>query len=452
MVKRFVSINTNAKDQILKPADLRNELLIITASEEVYKLWSKFIINYGLGETIDPDTELPFNVAADWETVSKKFTLNREFFKSMGQLEELDLKILAQHLLNETPNRALGFPKVSVQKPKKNYFHCKSAKQWVENRKRKHTIARELNNLQPSLGLVDSNKKFDVAKWAKFKQDFNVTRQTMAMLLSVPGNNFFSTYRQKKAKNKSVEDISEYAAEFFKKFLDVKGTFQLPNPILHTREFDSSEFRFGDWNGEFSWGNSRCAVAILDLRYVPGTGSTVDDTASPYFREFLDRYLEMVTDPDIFTPDVWLFITENIGRNAQAMAYASANLKDEYVTKTSNYRPSSNERFNGIAEGKVLEKHLVPLLFLVKRSSRCMSVVDSIPDTFYAPDLPLYTKAGMYCEQVLALRSTELRLEFYCRVLKMFSTPGDRFLSVLAGTKPMLAGIVSFYTPSDWYV
>ena len=68
MVKHFVSINTNAKDHTLKPSDLRNELDIITASEDVYKLWSRFIIDYGLGETIDPDTYAKFNTAKDWDT------------------------------------------------------------------------------------------------------------------------------------------------------------------------------------------------------------------------------------------------------------------------------------------------------------------------------------------------------------------------------------------------
>ena len=55
----------------------------------------------------------------------------------------------------------------------------------------------------------------------------------MAMLLSVPGDSFFAVYRQKKLKDKSVEEILEYAAEFFKKFLDVKGTFERPTPIVH---------------------------------------------------------------------------------------------------------------------------------------------------------------------------------------------------------------------------
>lgn len=84
MVKRFVSINTNAKDHILKPFDLRNKLDIITALEDVYKLWSRLIIDYGLGETIDPNTYVKFNTAKDWDTKSKNFVLNWEFFKSLG--------------------------------------------------------------------------------------------------------------------------------------------------------------------------------------------------------------------------------------------------------------------------------------------------------------------------------------------------------------------------------
>lgn len=92
------------------------------------------------------------------------------------------------------------------------------------------------------------------------------------------------------------------------------------------------------------------------------------------------------------------------------MAYASTILKDEYVTKTSNYMLSNYECLNGIAEDKVLKKHLVPLLFLVKSSSCKITIADCIPTIFNAHNLPLYTKAGIYKEQVLALRSSEQRL------------------------------------------
>lgn len=85
----------------------------------------------------------------------------------------------------------------------------------------------------------------------------------------------------------------------------------------------------------------------MDLRFVLGTRGTVDDIANPHFREFLNTFIDMVTDHDIKTPDVWLWMTENIDPNAQAMAYASTNLKDEYVKMTSNYMPFNKELFNG---------------------------------------------------------------------------------------------------------
>ena len=84
-------------------------------------MWSRFIIDYGLGETIDPDTYAKFNAPKDWESKSKNFTLNCEFFKAMGQLEERDLEVLAQHLLNKTRGRNQPFLKVFVKKPTINY-------------------------------------------------------------------------------------------------------------------------------------------------------------------------------------------------------------------------------------------------------------------------------------------------------------------------------------------
>jgi len=448
MVKRFTSINTKTSDKPLKGSDLTNELDIITAPEEIYQLWSRFIIAHGMGELIDPDTCLPFNKGFDWATKSKNFLLNREFFKSMGGLENEDLKKLAVHLLNETPGRELEYPKVSVKRPKINFWECMSSKMWVEKRKRKKCVAREFHNIQPTLGLFDSDDNFVADNWKIFKVDYNINRQTKAMLFSVPGDTFFTDYRQKKTKNKSVEEISEYAAEFFKKFLDVKGNFEMPTPVLHHRMFDASNFRFGPWEEGYTWAEGRCAVGLIDLRRVPGYTSRVDDTSNIYFNDFLNAWSEFVTDPSIRTPDVWLWITETSNRSAQAHVYFEK-LKDDYKSKSSAYNPASNERFNGIQENKVLEKHLIPLLFLVKKSSRAFSLIGDIPATFNAPDLPLYKTAGAYLEHDLCLEDHELRLEFYIRVLRMFSVPGDRFLSIFAGTKPMLAGIVSHFILSS---
>lgn len=65
---------------------------------------------------------------------------------------------------------------MSVGKPKVNYWQCVFAKQWVEKRKRRHTVAKEFNNMKPSLGLFDSDGNFVHEKWLDFKAEYNVNR------------------------------------------------------------------------------------------------------------------------------------------------------------------------------------------------------------------------------------------------------------------------------------
>lgn len=185
-----------------------------------------------------------------------------------------------------------------------------------------------------------------------------------------------------------------------------------------------------------------CSIGIIDLQFLSETRSTIDDMNNPYFQGFIDTWKDTIIAPDFHCPHVWLRISKSIDRNAQAMAHASTNTKHEYLSKISNYMPCNNKYFNSIAEGKVFKKHQVPLIFFIERSSPCANSVNSIADIFKAPKLPLYTKAGIYTEQVLCLRSSKLRLEFSCQVLKLFLSPSERFL-LMAGIKPMLVDIVS---------
>lgn len=120
-----------------------------------------------------------------------------------------------------------------------------------------------------------------------------------------------------------------------------------------------------------------------------------------------------MADSHIECSSAWLWITEKTDRNAQAMAYATTYMKQKYITKTSNYMPCSDERFNCIAEGKVLEKQQVLLLFLAERSSRVVNLFETISDTFKAPNMPLFTRAGMYTEHTLCVKVPEVRLKLY---------------------------------------
>lgn len=58
--------------------DLHNEIKIITASDEVFVLWSELISKYSQGELLDPETCEKMKLNNRWTPV-KDGALNREF-------------------------------------------------------------------------------------------------------------------------------------------------------------------------------------------------------------------------------------------------------------------------------------------------------------------------------------------------------------------------------------
>ena len=121
MLKRFSLIEVNkslkisktkAKEEKLK---LTNELRLITAPDDVYKLWSKVISAAAHGELFNPDTNKKFNAKKDWNP--ENCMLNREFFRHLGNLSYGELSKLAKHLLNQGGEKHKhSYPKVIVKK------------------------------------------------------------------------------------------------------------------------------------------------------------------------------------------------------------------------------------------------------------------------------------------------------------------------------------------------
>lgn len=64
---------------------------------------------------------------------------------------------------------------------------CYNAKKWVECRKRKQLVRRELNKMKLVLQLFKTNGKFYSEKWKKFKEDYHITNATMQVLLEASG-------------------------------------------------------------------------------------------------------------------------------------------------------------------------------------------------------------------------------------------------------------------------
>jgi len=60
----------------------------------------------------------------------------------------------------------------------------------VECRKRKYLVKKELDHLDPSLGLLNAFKEDNVEKWREFKVTRNITNATMNVLLEQPGEKY----------------------------------------------------------------------------------------------------------------------------------------------------------------------------------------------------------------------------------------------------------------------
>lgn len=143
----------------------------------------------------DPETDplKKFKENKSW-TPEKDRVLNWEFFKWLGNLSEADHYAFAKHILNRSgDNRLYSYPKVTMKTISSVLISCYRAKEWIERRKRKQLVRRELNKLKPTLGLFKTNGEFNTEKWKAFKRNYNITSAMMQVLLEAPREEFFSS-------------------------------------------------------------------------------------------------------------------------------------------------------------------------------------------------------------------------------------------------------------------
>ena len=110
--------------------------------------------------------------------------LSREYFKWLGNLSLQDLERLAKHLLNQfREKRKFLYPKVTIKLISSVLESYYSTKDWVERRKRKQLVKRELNNINPTMGLINADGELIHDKWKAFKRARNITSTSMNVLL-----------------------------------------------------------------------------------------------------------------------------------------------------------------------------------------------------------------------------------------------------------------------------
>jgi hypothetical protein len=239
-----------------------------------------------------------------------------------------------------------------------------------------------------------------------------------------------------------IEKFPE-ALPFFRKFLSLKSAFMKKEGQIYLWSYIAAVNEFGKNWRSYSRQNS-LSLTLFDLREAPRRMDKKDNIEKPFFQAFLTK-LRVLKSPSMKDPTVWLWISSTEDRHLQAVVYAQRNMREYYIAKDSKYYPSKFERLydqttrqsSAIGAG-------VYLLFMVKKDSPQFEAKKKrIKKEYRAADVPYYSESRKYMEAKYRLHNSELRMEFYFELLQTFCYPGKNFLSILSGSKCMLAARVS---------
>ena len=446
MTLRFSMIDVNKSLRISRTKGAKeklklvNELKIITAPEEIYNLWSEVISRAAHGEPYNPNTGSKFNEKENWKQES--CMLSREYFKWLGNLSLQDLERLAKHLLNQYgEKRKFPYPKMTIKSISSVLESCYSTKEWVERRKRKQLVKREINNIDPTLGLINADGELIHAKWKAFKRARNIKSASMNVLLERPGETYFAKAQQLKSKNKTCAQISPATVEFFKVFLNHKNGFELPYAHREYKTYDVKSNSFSKWK-EGAWASGCAAeigLAVVDLRELPGVeDALLDEKSAPYFYSVMAAFEKRATS--LFAEvKRWLFISGFESHQFQTMEFVNSHgaFKSLHVD-FANYHPAKFEQLGDLLAGQATRKVIPTFLQDVDYCDH----VEIRPD-FFPPESPVYTKPHGHNELEFRVYNTELRMEFYLWMVRKFCRPGGALFSIFGGGKITCATVVS---------
>jgi hypothetical protein len=136
----------------------------------------------------------------------------------------------------------------------------------------------------------------------------------MQVLLKAPGEEFFSSAKQTRNKNKTIKQLSPYAKEFFRIFLQVVPFF------VHTM----AQALLSDYGHHVTRARLRrtSKLGIIDFKRTPNwTSIKESSTERPYFLDFISTMYRQ-SQPFMIDPPVWLWICGTKEAEVQVSHYA----------------------------------------------------------------------------------------------------------------------------------
>ena len=168
-----------------------------------------------------------------------------------------------------------------------------------------------------------------------------------------------------------------------------------------------------------------------------------DNSKDPTFFTYIQRMRRM-SKPNFSEASVWLWIHESDVR-AWQLADFMKRFMPEYESTYSMYRSSRNERLND-AKTRA-PPTAVYLLFLLRcGNDRVSRLRQNVKAEFAVPsDVPYYSDVGRYNEVKYRVEPSELRMEFYLEIMKLFCRAGENFVGIHCGSKCLLAAKVCHF-------
>ena len=400
--------------------------------------------SHSQGLLIDPESGLAFKELKSWNA-ERDGVISREFFKWLGNLSEAQLKRLAEHLLNKPdPKREEPYPKVTMKKVAGVVANCYSAKDWLERCKRKMIIKRQIHLLEPNLGLYSSSGEFKKDRWKDFKTKYRISKAALNVLLTAPGEDYYTAAKLPRNKNRSIGTLSPYAEEFFKVFLKNKGKFVVPTGKANYRPYNLDNDILASWSSS-AWNErtaERITLGIMDFRNLPGAAEQdPSSTDAPYFYNILS-VLGGIDDPCITEVPVWVWICGDM--EAQAVIvnhFLHSDFAKKYNMKHADYMPAKYERLEDVPANSKRAHMKMQILYLFKKGIRRTG--KTYTPVFEPPETTVFTTPGAYNELDYRIYNTEMRMEFYIKLLELFCKNGDAILTVFGGGKLTCAAWVT---------
>jgi hypothetical protein len=207
VIERFKNINPEKDGASIKgSADIKNEIQIITLPDLLWLHWDRFLTKHGEGDLIDPVSLKKCKETKGFKLKDKFLT--KEFFKHMAHFTDIDFGVCAQHLLGDTPNRQVSFPKVSVGKSRILVPDNMAHRDWVERRKRKKIVLQDLMAIKPSLKFINAAGDVDNSLWKSWKERHRFSSASWDFLITHPSQEYFKRRLRNDAWLKRASDLS----------------------------------------------------------------------------------------------------------------------------------------------------------------------------------------------------------------------------------------------------